>query len=194
MRISHEAIHQALYVQGRDVLKRELVACLRTGPALRVPRARTRQRPGGHVTPEVMNCERPAAAADRAVCGSCTGTPPSITADIVHLAAGLAVLAATCTAVPVLSTGVIAALLITKPLSLPGVVLPGRPDTGRLPRRAPGWPARSLRCGRSNTDIGRVGYPGFTAPTNRLPASPGFKALFAQLLEIPSVVHRPEPR
>jgi len=38
MRISHEAIYQALYVQGRGALKHELVACLRTGRALRVPR------------------------------------------------------------------------------------------------------------------------------------------------------------
>ena len=29
MRISHEAIYQALYIQGRDTLKRELVGCLR---------------------------------------------------------------------------------------------------------------------------------------------------------------------
>ncbi len=41
MRISHEAIYQALYVQGRGALKPELVTCLRTGRALRVPRART---------------------------------------------------------------------------------------------------------------------------------------------------------
>ena len=46
MRISHEAIYQALYVEGRGALKRELVACLRSGRALRVPRARTRQAPG----------------------------------------------------------------------------------------------------------------------------------------------------
>ena len=39
MRISHEAIYQALYVQSRGALRRELVACLRTGRALRVPRA-----------------------------------------------------------------------------------------------------------------------------------------------------------
>ena len=37
MRISHEAIYQSLYVQGRGALKRELVTCLRTGRALRVP-------------------------------------------------------------------------------------------------------------------------------------------------------------
>ena len=30
MRISHEAIYQALYVQGRGALRRELTACLRT--------------------------------------------------------------------------------------------------------------------------------------------------------------------
>ena len=41
MRISHEAIYQALYVQGRGALRRELTACLRTGRALRVPRARS---------------------------------------------------------------------------------------------------------------------------------------------------------
>jgi hypothetical protein len=50
MRILHEAIYQALYIQGRGALKRELAACLRTGRALRVPRARARQRPAGHVT------------------------------------------------------------------------------------------------------------------------------------------------
>jgi IS30 family transposase len=73
MRISHEAIYQALYVQSRGALKRELVACLRTGRALRVPRARTRNRPGGHVTAEVMISERPAEAADRAVPGHWEG-------------------------------------------------------------------------------------------------------------------------
>ena len=51
MRISHEAIYQALYVQGRGALRRELTACLRTGRALRVPRARTRGRGKQFVTP-----------------------------------------------------------------------------------------------------------------------------------------------
>lgn len=40
MRISHEAIYQALYIQGRGALRRELTACLRTSRALRVPQAR----------------------------------------------------------------------------------------------------------------------------------------------------------
>jgi IS30 family transposase len=69
MRISHEAIYQALYVQGRGALKRELVACLRTGRALRVPRARSKRKAWAHVTPEVMISERPAEADDRAVPG-----------------------------------------------------------------------------------------------------------------------------
>jgi IS30 family transposase len=73
MRISHEAIYQALYVQGRGALRRELTACLRTGRALRVPRARTRGRGKSHVGPEVMISERPAEAADRAVPGHWEG-------------------------------------------------------------------------------------------------------------------------
>ena len=73
MRISHEAIYQALYVQGRGALKRELVACLRTGRALRVPRSRSQQKAWGHVTPEVMISERPAEADDRAVPGHWEG-------------------------------------------------------------------------------------------------------------------------
>jgi IS30 family transposase len=73
MRISHEAIYQALYIQGRGALKRELVACLRTGRALRVPRARTRGRGKKFITPEIMISERPAEVADRAVPGHWEG-------------------------------------------------------------------------------------------------------------------------
>jgi IS30 family transposase len=73
MRISHEAIYQALYVQGRGALRRELTACLRTGRALRVPRARTRRRDKAFVGPEIMISERPAEAADRAVPGHWEG-------------------------------------------------------------------------------------------------------------------------
>lgn len=73
MRISHEAIYQALYVQGRGALKRELVACLRTGRALRVPRARVNQRRDGFVAEEVMISARPAEVEDRAVPGHWEG-------------------------------------------------------------------------------------------------------------------------
>lgn len=72
MRVSHEAIYQALYVQGRGALRRELVTCLRTGRALRVPRART-GRGKAFVSREVMIAERPSEANDRAVPGHWEG-------------------------------------------------------------------------------------------------------------------------
>ena len=73
MRLSHEAIYQALYVQGRGALRRELSACLRSGRALRVPRARSRQRGKHFISPEVMISQRPAEVADRAVPGHWEG-------------------------------------------------------------------------------------------------------------------------
>jgi len=73
MRISHEAIYQALYVQGRGALRRELTACLRTGRALRVPRARTRGPGKQFLGPEILISQRPAEAADRAVPGHWEG-------------------------------------------------------------------------------------------------------------------------
>ncbi len=66
MRISHEAIYQSLYIEGRGALKRELVWCLRTGRALRAPRERSRRKTWAHVTPETLISERPAEAEDRA--------------------------------------------------------------------------------------------------------------------------------
>ncbi len=73
MWISHEAIYQALYIQGRGALRRELSACLRTGRALRVPRVRSRGRGKSHVVPEVMISQRPAEVTDRAVPGHWEG-------------------------------------------------------------------------------------------------------------------------
>jgi IS30 family transposase len=73
MRISHEAIYQSLFIEGRGALKRELVACLRTGRALREPRARSRNKPQGHVTADVVLSARPAEAADRAMPGHWEG-------------------------------------------------------------------------------------------------------------------------
>lgn len=73
MRISHEAIYQALYVQGRGALRRELTARLRTGRALREPRERSRGRGKSFVTPEILISERPASVEDRAVPGHWEG-------------------------------------------------------------------------------------------------------------------------
>lgn len=73
MRISHEAIYQALFVQTRGALRRELTACLRSGRPLRVPRARTRRRGKTFIAPEIMISQRPAEAANRAVPGHWEG-------------------------------------------------------------------------------------------------------------------------
>ena len=73
MRISHEAVYQALYIQGRGALRRELTACLRTGQALRVPRARRRGRGKAFVGPEILIRKRPAEVEDRAVPGHWEG-------------------------------------------------------------------------------------------------------------------------
>ena len=73
MRISHEAIYQSLYIQGRGALKRELILCLRTGRALRAPRERSRRTTWAHVTPGTLISERPAEVADRAIPGHWEG-------------------------------------------------------------------------------------------------------------------------
>jgi len=73
MRISHEAIYQALYVQSRGGLTRDLVTNLRTGRSLRVLRSRARHRPGGHVTADVMIDKRPEEVAAREVPGHWEG-------------------------------------------------------------------------------------------------------------------------
>jgi IS30 family transposase len=73
MRVSHEAIYQALYIQGRGALRRELTACLRTGRALRVPRERARRRGKSFITPEILISERPATVDDRAIPGHWEG-------------------------------------------------------------------------------------------------------------------------
>src|SRR3546814_8744381 len=69
MRISHEAIYQALYIQGRGALRQELTACLRSGRALRLPRERARNRGKSFLAEAIMISERPAEIEDRAVPG-----------------------------------------------------------------------------------------------------------------------------
>lgn len=73
MRISHEAIYQALYIQGRGALKRELSACLRSGRALRLPRERARNRGKSFLSDALMISDRPAEIDDRAVPGHWEG-------------------------------------------------------------------------------------------------------------------------
>lgn len=69
MRISHEAIYQALYVEGRGGLDRDEILSLRTGRALRMPRARSKRVAWAHVTEDTVISKRPKEADDRAVAG-----------------------------------------------------------------------------------------------------------------------------
>ncbi|WP_181789706.1 IS30 family transposase [Streptomyces phytophilus] len=73
MHVTHETIYQALYVQGRGELRRELTRALRTGRAMRRPHRHAARRQARYSHPMVMISERPAEAADRAIPGHWEG-------------------------------------------------------------------------------------------------------------------------
>ena len=73
MHVTHETIYQALYIQGRGELRRELTKALRTGRAIRRPRRQAQQRTPRMATEMVMISERPAEIEDRAVPGHWEG-------------------------------------------------------------------------------------------------------------------------
>ena len=73
MNVSHETIYQALYLQGRGELRREIAKCLRTGRTVRKPRRQPGQRQPRFIDPMLMISERPAEVEDRAVPGHWEG-------------------------------------------------------------------------------------------------------------------------
>jgi len=73
MRVSVETIYQALYLQARGGLKREVQAAVRTGRTRRVPRRDPGQRTQRFTDPMIMISDRPAEAEDRAVPGHWEG-------------------------------------------------------------------------------------------------------------------------
>ncbi len=77
MHVVHETIYQALYVQGRGELRRELARALRTGRTMRKPHRQSNRRQPRYTVPMVMISDRPAEATDRAVPGHWKATASS---------------------------------------------------------------------------------------------------------------------
>ncbi|MGW4805035.1 IS30 family transposase [Kitasatospora sp. NPDC004272] len=73
MRVSPETVCQAIYVQARGALRREVALALRTGRTRRKPHRGPRQRTPRFVDEMVMISDRPAEVEDRAVPGHWEG-------------------------------------------------------------------------------------------------------------------------
>jgi IS30 family transposase len=73
MHVVHETIYQALYVQGRGELRRELAKALRSGRARRRPHRQAASRQPRFAHPMVMISDRPAEIEDRAIPGHWEG-------------------------------------------------------------------------------------------------------------------------
>ncbi len=73
MQVATETIYQALYLQGRGQLRRDLATALRTGRARRRPNRSPGTRRPRFVDPMIMISERPAEVEDRAVPGHWEG-------------------------------------------------------------------------------------------------------------------------
>jgi IS30 family transposase len=73
MHVVHETVYQALYVQGRGELRRELATALRSGRTWRRPHRQAASRRPRFATPMVMISERPAEVEDRSVPGHWEG-------------------------------------------------------------------------------------------------------------------------
>ncbi|MER5974878.1 IS30 family transposase [Streptomyces sp. NPDC002055] len=73
MHVVHETVYQALYIQGRGELRREVARALRSGRTRRKPQRQANCRQPRFKDPMVMISERPAEADDRAVPGHWEG-------------------------------------------------------------------------------------------------------------------------